>query len=104
MTLRISVCILVLAFLINGCGEEKRILGRYTSDPTPSGMIILSLNENGRAEWMTDIDTASMRWEQRGQEVWLHTKEGGVIRGILKDSALRLTLPGVGVILFKKEK
>lgn len=105
MTLRISAFILILTLLIGGCGEEKKLLGRYASEATnASGPIILSLNDNGRAEWMTDTDTASMRWEKRGQEVWLHTKEGGVLKGVMEDTVLRFTLPGVGPILLRKEK
>jgi hypothetical protein len=101
---------MVLAFslpLTTGCEERGRLSGRYVADIDENRLsptISLELMDNGQGSWSTEEDNVSFKWEIRENEIWLHTKSGGVIVGKIVGETIEINLPGVGEYYFEKVK
>lgn len=92
------------AMVILACSDPALFVGTYQSVAETEHRVVLELQPNGRGTWETDYDVISFRWKQRGQEIWLHTRTGGVIIGDIVDmSRLRVDIPGVGVIVMERQ-
>jgi len=90
--------------LIGACSDPSLLLGKYQSPPEAERYVILELQPNGEGTWETDFDVVSFRWKQRGQEIWLHTRTGGVITGdIIGQTRLEMDIPGVGMIVLEQQ-
>ncbi|MBU1248110.1 MAG: hypothetical protein KKB70_05390 [Proteobacteria bacterium] len=93
---------LFLAF--SACSPDKEsLVGKYTAQGDATE-VVLTLGEDGRGTWSTDLDEISFKWSlsQDGQ-VWLHTTDGGVLSGTHGEEGLVLTLPGVGEFVFSRQ-
>ena len=91
-------------FLITACSDPSNLVGKYQSPPEAEHFVLLDLQPNGQGTWETDFDVVSFRWKQRGQEIWLHTRTGGVITGdIVEATRLKVDIPGVGVIVLERQ-
>lgn len=104
MTQRLCALLLVLILVLAaGCTRDTGpVAGTYTaSGETP---VTLTLDESGKGTWSTDLDEITFKWSVRkGNTLWVHTKEGGVIQGAIEDGRIRLALPGVGEMEFERE-
>ncbi len=48
-------------------------------------------------------EVMDFKWEAKNNQLWLHTKTGGVLMGIIIDNqVIDMTLPGVGKLSLKK--
>ena len=98
----------ILAFVlvsIWGCSEPDGLEGRYRAelrDKTQPQMITLELGITGQGTWKTGGDQVSFKWEVRGTEVRLHTREGGVLAGRVGNNTIDLQLPGMPSLTFNK--
>jgi hypothetical protein len=105
MTLRtVPACLLILLLALAACAPDKGdAAGRYTATTDDTG-ITLTLGENGRGTWSTDTDEIPFKWSRPApDQLWLHTREGGVIRGRMESGRLILALPGVDELVFERE-
>ena len=59
---------------------------------------------NGQGSWSIEEDNVSFKWEIRENEIWLHTKSGGVIVGKIVGETIEINLPAAGEYYFKKVK
>ena len=85
------------------CSDPSHLVGKYQSPPEAERFVLLDLQPNGQGTWETDFDVVSFRWKQRGGEIWLHTRTGGVITGdIVESTRLKVDIPGVGVIVLER--
>lgn len=105
MTWRIAPALLILLILaLAACSQEQTtVAGTYRaiSDGTE---IVLTLNKDGKGTWSTDLDEISFKWSTRAADkIWIHSREGGVIQGRIKNSTLRLTLPGTNTLIFERD-
>ena len=81
------------------CSDVSHLEGKYQSLPTAERFVLLELQPNGQGTWETDFDVVTFRWKVRGQEIWLHTRTGGVLVGrIVGRDHLQIEIPGVGRI------
>ncbi|MEM5786979.1 MAG: hypothetical protein AAGU11_06640 [Syntrophobacteraceae bacterium] len=56
----------------------------------------ISLKSDGKGTWKVRGEESSFVWEQRGEEIHLHSKTGGVITGRLdKDHSIHIFIPGM---------
>jgi hypothetical protein len=98
----------MLALLLVVCCERGgEVAGKYVTEEGKNGSpgnIRLHLMASGHGSWSRGEETASFRWEARGEEIWLHTKEGGLVVGKLVADRIEVSLPGVAVQVFKKIK
>ncbi len=100
---------LVLCFLLPGGGcdrgrEEKALAGEYEAKIVRNGestTVAMLLRPDRKGEWTLDYDNVSFTWEKRNQEIWLHTKSGGVIVGKLENGDIVFRLPGGGLYRFR---
>ncbi len=90
--------------LAAACSDPSHLIGKYQSLPEAEHFVLLDLQPNGQGTWETDFDVVAFRWKQRGQEIWLHTRTGGVITGdIAEATRLKVDLPGVGMIVLERQ-
>ncbi len=90
--------------LATACSDPSHLVGKYQSPPEAEHFVFLDLQPNGQGTWETDFDVVPFRWKQRGGEIWLHTRTGGVITGdIVESTRLKVDIPGVGVIVLERQ-
>lgn len=90
-------------FFCVACADPAKLEGKYQSSAGSELFVLMELKPSGQGTWETDMDMVSFRWKQRGQEIWLHTRTGGVIVGDIENSDhLRMEIPGIGLITFEK--
>lgn len=88
-----AVACLALAL---GCKSRDPYTGRYQAEvqePTPR-TIILELKANGEGSWTVEGQEVQFRWEVKDDQIWLHTKGGGVIIGYPVGNMLFIDLSG----------
>lgn len=105
-TRSLMIMVLILFMLsILSCRGADHWVGKYEAEMAKNQevpTILLELMADGRGSWTVREETASFKWEIRKNEMWLHTKSGGVIVGRLKGDTIEVDLPGLGGHLFKR--
>jgi len=86
------------------CTPARDLAGTYVAlDPRDGDKVSLQLKEDGKGSWKMHHEDFTFTWEDRGGEIWLHSKSGGVIAGVIRDDlSIQFTLPGVGSFRFEK--
>jgi hypothetical protein len=87
------------------CSPDRELAGRYCASDPRGGQkdLVLELKEDGKGSWKMDHEDFVFTWEDRGAEVWLHSKSGGVIAGKVRDDrSIHIALPGVGSLRFER--
>jgi len=97
---KIIVLLLALAALAASCSDSSGVEGKYVALGADGKNVTLTLKKGFTGEWETHTDAVSVRWEAKGSEIWLHSKGGGVLRGVWADGTLRVALPGEGELVF----
>ena len=101
----LTLTLLILLSLGISCQPGRDLAGKYKAmDPRGGGKaVLLELKSDGKGSWKMGHEDFSFTWEDRGDEVWLHSKSGGVIAGnIGKDHSIHVSLPEVGSFRFEK--
>jgi hypothetical protein len=104
MTLRTTLpWLLLLLLALAACSPDKgEAVGRYAAAADDTE-IVLTLNDNGRGTWSTDMDEIPFKWSlPKPGQLWLHTREGGVVQGRIKDGRVTIALPGVEELVFER--
>lgn len=99
LVLTVSITALV------SCAPARDLAGGYEAVDPRDGIkkASLELKEDGKGSWKMNQEDFAFTWEDRGGEVWLHSKSGGVISGVIQnDLSIRIDLPGVGSFRFEK--
>lgn len=105
--LHIFLATLQILVMLSACGQQPALVGRYeATDPQdPKHVVVLVLKNGGNGSWNFAGEEVPVLWEQRGQEIWLHHKGGGVLAGKISGiGEIEIMLPGVGGMLFKRQK
>ena len=90
-----------------GCGPGTQHVGTYIAEIKDSphhGETTLELKETGTGVWKVGDDEVTFSWLVKGNELRLHTKNGGVIVASLDNQIIRVTLPGSKELFFRKVK
>lgn len=99
--------VLFLAFLtVLACEQSLHLAGQYEAiiPFDQDSVVTLILKADGKGSWNM-AEAVPFQWEARGGKVWLHTKSGGLIVGMLTETrTIEINLPGVGVLMFKKRE
>ena len=97
-------CMALLLLMLTACSQGKDSAAGTYAAQSPDTEVVLTLSENGRGTWSTDADEISFKWSLRkGGQLWLHTKEGGVVQGRLVEDQIALNLPGVDELVFSRQ-
>ena len=89
---------------INACQKTCEIAGEYEAMTDEENEITLTFHPDGKGAWSFDDEDACFQWEVRDNEVWIHTKTGGVLPGKIKDNTIEIELPMVGHFIFKPKE
>ncbi len=91
-------------FIMAGCSEQPEMAGTYqqVSGDVPGSSSVIELEHTKNGVWQTDIDEVSFRWSVRDDEIWLHTKTGGLIIGQITDLGFIIELPEAGSFVFHR--
>lgn len=97
MSCRLLFLLLVLLCALPvACQPGRELAGKYqAAEPRSEGKVLnLELRSDGKGSWKMGHDDVAFTWEDRGKEVWLHLKVGGVIPGVIdKDGSILISLP-----------
>jgi hypothetical protein len=100
--------LIVTLFLLTlvACQSRDELVGKYEAeDLLQRSKLQLVLSADGKGHWNIAQENISFTWTRRGDEVWLHSKTGGVIVGKLEVSDyIDVILPGSGKFRFEKIK
>ncbi|MFP4071633.1 MAG: hypothetical protein ACLFTB_06250 [Desulfovibrionales bacterium] len=91
-----------LALSLAGCIDRDEFAGKYETSPSQEHYVRLELEPDGKGQWITDMDAFSLQWEQRDGDVWLHTRNGGVIKAHPRPQGLTLRIPGTEPLELEK--
>lgn len=102
----ISMALIVCLFLAAvSCDRGRDISGKYKAAESPGSIAQsqLVLKADGKGTWKVDREETQFTWEQKGDEVLLHSKTGGVIVGKLApNDSIEISLPGMDNLHFTR--
>ena len=100
-----AAVLVVLALGLCACGAREDMVGSYHAAGHGGVDVSLVLHEGGKGTWTTDEADVPLTWELKGDELWLHTRAGGVLSGVVEGGGVvRMDLPGVGELVFRQVK
>jgi len=99
-----GLCVLLLLL---SCESKDRYAGVYKAEgDAVKQEIILELKANGEGVWRTGskevFSQIPVVWYVKHGELRVNTKEGGVIVGKMEKDTIRMTLPAVVPLTFRK--
>ena len=103
----VLIFLVSFALVTSACDSGKRYPGTYVwvrGGDQDRLETLLELKEDGQGIWITNEKEVPFRWSVKGQEIRLHTKEGGVIAGKIIDDTVTIILPGDNVMSFQKKR
>jgi hypothetical protein len=89
------------------CDNKQKYTGLYRAEGgelQQEQVNTIELIENGQGIWRIENDEASFSWEITGNEIRLHTKTGGIIKGMIKNNCIEIMLPNSKKVFFTKMK
>lgn len=106
-SMRLALAALCLAALclaaLTACSGAPDVAGSYHAD-ADGERVELELTDGGKGVWTTQDEEVAFSWERRDEEVWLHTRSGGLMTGTLEHGGgLTMDVPGVGALHFSRE-
>lgn len=102
--IRTTLCALMLGtLLLCGCrGPVENLTGEYEAQ-SEGTRAVLTLRSDGGGALSVGGEEAPFRWEMRETgEVYLHTRQGGILKATHGPGTLELDMPGTGRMLFRK--
>ena len=102
--LLVGVLAVSLIFAVS-CENRDRLVGSYEGYGDKSqwpSKSKLKFGADGQGSWSIGDNTVPFKWEMRGSDIWLHTKDGGVIEGRFKGDTIEINLPGAGDCQLKR--
>jgi hypothetical protein len=90
--------------LLAGCrGSVENLTGDYEAEGAGTVARRISLRSDGGGALSVGAEEAPFRWEVRENgQVFLHTRQGGIISGRKGEGTLELNMPGAGRQIFRK--
>lgn len=102
----VKLCLVCLGLiLIVACGPRDKYIGTYraVAQALPkSAETVMELRAAGNGILRMGDEEASFSWHVKGRELRVHTKEGGVIAGMINNNAIYISFDGTTIICFKK--
>jgi hypothetical protein len=105
-TERILIIVTFLAMIFSfACDNKQKYTGLYRAGGDKlqrENVNTIELIENGQGIWRITNDEASFSWGIKGKEIRLHTKTGGIIKGVIKNNGIEIMLPNSQTVFFTK--
>ena len=99
-TLVVSLLCLLGTFCL-ACESSDQYAGTYAAQGK-TGEVRMELKSNGQGAWIAGSQEVPFSWHIKSGDLRINTKEGGVIVGKIKGSAITISLPGDRELVFKK--
>jgi len=100
----LAAFVVSLLLLVACRGPVEGLTGDYEAEGTGAAAR-LSLRSDGGGALSVGAEEAPFRWEVRENgQVFLHTRQGGIISGRKGEGTLELDMPGAGRQTFRKLK
>jgi len=87
------------------CQSNDRYIGIYESMDSGEGAQkknVIELLGNGEGVWHCCEGEVKFIWYVKNDDLRIHTKEGGIMVGELRDDAFTITLPGKKKLTFTR--
>ena len=101
------ICIFFTMIFSFACDNRQEYTGLYRAEDRgfqQEHETTIELKEDGQGLWRVEDDEVSLSWGIKGNEIRLHTKTGGVIKGIIKNNGIEIILPNSKKYFFTKIK
>lgn len=95
---------LALALCLS-CSNRAELAGRYEArHESPGGAVgaVMILGEDGSGKWEIGGEVLPFSWSAAAGGLRVHTREGAAVDGIMEGADVRLDVPGVGKLLFRR--
>ncbi len=95
---------LMLALCL-ACSNRTELDGRYEAlHHGPGGKVaaVMTLADDGSGKWEIEGEVLPFSWSVTPGGLRVHTRDGAVIEGFIEGGAVRLDVPGVGMLLFRR--
>ena len=107
---KVPFLIRILALLIIfpaslACTQDDRYTGHYIpteNNPPELADLVVELNKGGQGVRRFKGEEVMFRWEAKGDQLRIHTDEGGVIVAMMKNDVLEVHLPGPVIRYLRK--
>jgi hypothetical protein len=89
------------------CDNKQKYTGLYRAEGGElqrEHVNTIELKESSQGIWRIANDEASFSWGINGKEIRLHTKTGGIIKGMIKNNGIEIMLPNSQTVFFTKIK
>ena len=110
--LRDRKCIFIITIFLTmilffACDNKQKYAGLYRAEGEQLQQgreTTIELIDTGQGLWRIGDDETSFSWGVNDNQIRLHTKSGGVIIGMRKNSGIEIILPGSQKVFFTKIK
>lgn len=99
--------LLLILFLSLSCSRPSDLAGNYSASHNGlSGKVEIGMRlvEDGSGKWEIGGEELGFTWSERSGLLLIHTREGGVVEVRVEGDALRMDVPGVGLVVFARLK
>ena len=95
---------LLLAMCL-ACSNRTELAGRYEAlhhGPGGENVAVMTLAEDGSGKWEIEGEVLPFSWSVEPGGLRVHTRDGAVVEGFMEGGDVRLDVPGVGKLLFRR--
>ncbi len=95
---------LVLALCLS-CSNRTELAGRYEALHRGAGgdvVAVMVLDGDGGGKWEIGGEVLPFSWAVETGGLRVHARDGAVVEGVMEGGDVRLDVPGVGKLLFKR--
>jgi hypothetical protein len=103
--LRTAACLCAMAVILFSCESTGGYIGKYITDNEKQPGVpeqVIELQEKGQGVWRQVDEEVSFTWNLKKDEIRLHLKLGGVVKGKINNDTIEMILPGQKVMVFRK--
>lgn len=100
------IAMMLVCLMVWSCDPGPEWAGKYVAmdDSGTADAVALVLEPGGKGQWIAHQESTPLQWEERGGDVWLHFKTGGVViaRPHSADRGLAVEIPGAASFILRK--
>lgn len=97
--------ILGCLLLVVSCDSRQTYIGTYLAPDVGGGPCeptVVDLRENGEGTWTCNHEEVAFTWYVKDSEIRIHTREGGIMAGVLTENGFFLMMPNEMELRFEQ--
>lgn len=94
-----------LLLLVVSCDSRQTYIGTYIAPDVGGGPcepIVIDLKEIGEGTWTCNNEEVAFTWYIKDGEIRIHTREGGIMTGVLTANGFFLMMPNEMELRFEQ--